>query len=163
MRFPGTISVPAAVFEATLEAAARSFRLHGFCHVVLLGDHGGYRASLDRVAAKLNREPGAPGCRVHALPEYYRASSADYDQWLAGRGYTKAEIGTHAGLADTSLALAVDPALVRPGALAAAGSGGGNGVAGNPARATAELGRPGLDHIVDITAAAVRAATQTHP
>ena len=161
MRWPGTITVPPAVFEGLLEAAAKSFRQHGLCHVVLLGDHGGYRASLDRVATKLNRETRG-ACKVHALPEYYRASSTDFDQALTARGYSKAEIGTHAGLADTSLALAVDPALVRPAALAQAGRGG-DGVAGNPARATAELGRSGLDHIVDITTAAVRAATLTKP
>src|SRR5690349_11624133 len=30
MRFPGTISIPESAFEATLEAAARSFRRAGF-------------------------------------------------------------------------------------------------------------------------------------
>ena len=51
MRFPGTISVPDAAFEATLEYAARSFRRHGFRDIVLIGDHGGYQKSLERVAA----------------------------------------------------------------------------------------------------------------
>ncbi len=58
MRYSGTVSVPTAAFEAVLEGAARSFRQHGFRHVVLLGDHGGYQASLQRVADKLNREWG---------------------------------------------------------------------------------------------------------
>ena len=40
MRFPGTITVPDAVFEKLIESAARSFRLHGFRDIVLLGDHG---------------------------------------------------------------------------------------------------------------------------
>ena len=44
MRFPGTISVPEAAFEAILESAARSFKLHGFKDIVFLGDHGGYQA-----------------------------------------------------------------------------------------------------------------------
>ena len=56
MRWAGTISIPEAAFEAMLEGAARSFRQHGFRDVVLLGDHGGYQASLQRVAAKMNRE-----------------------------------------------------------------------------------------------------------
>jgi creatinine amidohydrolase/Fe(II)-dependent formamide hydrolase-like protein len=165
MRWPGTISVPAPVFEATLEAAARSFRQHGFCHVVLLGDHGGYRASLDRVAARLNREKGPPaGCRVHALPEYYRAASADFAQALKVQGHAAAEIGTHAGLADTALMLALDPAFVRSDKLAPKVRGAGSdGVAGDPTRATAELGRPGVEHIVEISVAAIRAATHTAP
>ena len=46
MRFPGTITVPEAAFEQVIESAARSFRLHGFRDIVLLGDHGGYQKSL---------------------------------------------------------------------------------------------------------------------
>jgi len=169
MRWPGTITLPAPVFEATLEAAARSFRKAGFCHVVLLGDHGGYRASLDRVAATLNRA-WAPRsqCRVHALPEYYRAAQTGFAELLKARGFAAAEIGSHAGLADTALALAVDPALVRLGAPApsprdAAGGGAGDGVAGDPRRATVELGRLGLDHIVAASVAAIRARTRVAP
>ena len=165
MRWPGTISIPAPVFEETLQAAVRSFRQHGLCHVVLLGDHGDYRASLNKVAAALNRAPGP--CRVHALPEYYRAASADYPRALAAKGFSAAEIGTHAGLADTSLTLAVDAALVRqellsaPAGAAVGGSSGvGSGVAGDPRRATAELGRAGLDHIVEASVAAIHAATR---
>ncbi len=51
--------------------------------------------------------------RVHAVDEYYRAAAIDYPQALKRRGFGDDEIGTHAGLADTSLALAVDPGLVR--------------------------------------------------
>lgn len=161
MKWPGTISIPAPVFEATLDAAVRSLRRHGLCHVVLLGDHGGYRASLDRVAARLNREPAGPAaCKVHPLPEYYRAASADYAHWLAARGYGAAEIGSHAGLADTALALAVDPALVRTGALAAAGR---DGATGDPRRASVDLGRPGLQHVVEVSLAAIAAATRPKP
>jgi creatinine amidohydrolase/Fe(II)-dependent formamide hydrolase-like protein len=159
MRWPGTISIPAPAFEATLEAAARSLRRHGFCQVVFLGDHGGYRASLERVAARLNRGPGAPDCRAHALPEYYRAAQEDFARALQAQGHAAAEIGTHAGLADTALALAVDPDLVRLQAMAARNrTAGVDGVAGDPSRATAELGRPGVEHIVDVTVAAIRQA-----
>jgi creatinine amidohydrolase/Fe(II)-dependent formamide hydrolase-like protein len=51
MRYPGTISIPESAFESLLEHAARSFRQHGLRDVVLLGDHGGYQKSLERVAA----------------------------------------------------------------------------------------------------------------
>src|SRR6478752_5276252 len=44
MRFPGTITVPEAAFEKVLESAARSFKAHGFRHIVLLGDHGSTQA-----------------------------------------------------------------------------------------------------------------------
>jgi hypothetical protein len=49
---------------------------------------------------------------VLALSEFYRAAQSDYAVMLRPRA-SRHEIGLHAGLADTSLALAVDPALVR--------------------------------------------------
>lgn len=159
MRWAGTLSVPAPVFEAVIEATVHSLRQAGLCHVFLLGDHGGYRDSLDRVAARLNREKAAPaGCAVHPLPEYYRAASGDFARMLEASGHTKAEIGSHAGLADTSLMLALDPKLVRSGAMAAAPRDG-DGVGGDPRRASAELGRVGVEHIIEASVAAIRLAT----
>lgn len=165
MRFAGTLSIDAATFEALLEATARSLRRHGFREVVLLGDHGGYQSSLVKVATKLNRawanDPAASRCRVHALTDYYQASGAGHAQLLAARGFGAAEIGTHAGLADTSLALAIDPSLVRMDQLQrAAKSGEREGVWGDPRRATAELGQLGVDRIVAASVAAIRERLQ---
>ncbi len=159
MRWPGTLSIPDAAFEALLQGTARSLRSHGFCHVVLLGDHGGYRQSLDRVAATINREWAASPCRVHALPEYYRAASAEHAQALKARGFAAEEIGTHAGLADTSLMLAIDSSLVRSEALSNKLKD--SGVSGDASRASAELGQLGVDLIVKNSVAAIRAATKT--
>jgi creatinine amidohydrolase/Fe(II)-dependent formamide hydrolase-like protein len=166
MRFSGTISIPEAAFEATLEGAARSLRQHGLREVVFLGDHGGYRASIERVAAKLDREwaRAKPAARALALPEYYRAADADFVHALKARGFSSEEIGSHAGLADTALTLALDPTLVRMDVAAARARGPqGDGVAGDPRRATAELGRAGVDHIVDASVAAIRARTKKSP
>jgi len=154
MRHAGTLSVPAAAFESVLEGAARSLRHHGFRHVVLIGDHGGYQANLTRVAAKLNRAWGSANGLI-ALEEYYRAAQA-FDATLAARGYTQQEIGRHAGLADTSLAWAIDASLVRPQALQPV-----PGVDGDARRASAELGRSGVEHIVSASVAAIRARTGT--
>jgi creatinine amidohydrolase/Fe(II)-dependent formamide hydrolase-like protein len=103
MRFAGTISIPEAAFETTLEAAARSFRRAGFRDIVLIGDHGGYQKSLARVAAKLDREWASSPVRVHAVEEYYRAADRGFAELLKKRGLSDAEIGEHAGAADTSL------------------------------------------------------------
>lgn len=159
MRFPGTISIPEAAFEAVLEGAARSFCQHGMRDVFFLGDHGGYQKSEDKVAARLNRAaPG--GCRVHALREYYGATQTAYVADLKRRGYGDAEIGLHAGLADTALSLALDPADVRGAQLAAgAKAGPAGGVRGDPTRASAELGQLGVARVVDASVAAIRAAT----
>jgi creatinine amidohydrolase/Fe(II)-dependent formamide hydrolase-like protein len=150
MRYAGTLSVPMAAFESVLEGAARSLHRHGFAHVVLLGDHGGYQSSLHRVAARLNRAWGSASS-VIALREYYTAAQA-FDDTLAAHGYTPREIGRHAGLSDTALAWAVDASLVRPQALQAI-----DGVSGDPRRASAELGREGVEHIVAASVAAIRA------
>jgi creatinine amidohydrolase/Fe(II)-dependent formamide hydrolase-like protein len=162
MRFTGTISVPAAAFEALLEGTARSFCQHGIRDVFFLGDHGGYQASEEKVAARLARPgSGLANCRVHALSDYYQATQAGYIADLKARGHTDAEIGLHAGLADTALMLAVDPNLVRPNLLAAgAKAGPAGGVRGDPTRATAALGQLGVTRIVDASVAAIRAARQ---
>lgn len=158
MRFPGTLTVPAKTFESVLEYAARSLRSAGFTTIVLLGDHGGYQRNEQNVASRLTREwKGAT--RVVALVEYYNVTGTRYKQALVERGFSEREIGTHAGLADTSLALAVDPRLVRaqqltqPATLDAL-----HGVQGDPRRASAELGNLGVDAIVSESVAAIRRA-----
>jgi len=139
MKFPGTISIPEDAFEKTLEGAARSFRHHGFRDVVLLGDHGGYRASLQRVADRLNKEWAGSGVRVHALPEYYVELS-------------------HAGKEDTSLSLAMRKyALVRKGDITKAAKG--QGAASDPSGASAEIGIVMYQDVVKRSVEAIRKAT----
>lgn len=160
MRFAGTISIPEQTFESVLEASARSFCQHGLRDVFFLGDHGGYQKNEEKVAARLNRQRGfGPGCRAHALLDYYQATQSGYASELKRRGHGDAEIGVHAGLADTSLSLAVDPSLVRTELLAAgAKAGPAGGVRGDPTRATAELGRIGVERVLDASVTAIRAA-----
>ena len=165
MRFTGTISISESAFEAVLESTARSFKRHGFRDVVFLGDHGDYQKSLDRVATKLTRDwagrAGNAACRVHSLNDYYRASTDGQVQLLLARGFSMAEIGSHAGLADTSLTLAIDSTLVRQDQLArAAQAGRREGVIGDPRRASAALGQPGVDRIVEAAVAAIRERTR---
>ena len=154
MRYPGTITVPEEAFQKVLEFAARSFKLHGFRNIVLLGDHGSTQAGQKAVAARLNREWVATGVRVHAIEEYYRAAESEVPRLLRARGYSDAELGRHAGLTDTALMLATDARMVRPDRLRPGREG--DGVDGDPTRATAELGRPGVELIVSRTVDAVR-------
>src|SRR6266436_1510124 len=160
MRFPGTITVPEEAFEKILEYAARSFKAAGFRDIVFLGDHGSYQRVEKAVADRLDKEWAAKPVRVHAIEEYYRVSEAEFGRLLKSKGYREEEVGTHAGLADTSLTLAVDPSLVRtdrlqPGAKFESG----DGVSGDPRRSSAELGQLGVDLIVTRTADAIRRAT----
>ena len=160
MRFPGTISISAADFEAVLESAGRSLRLAGSRDIVFLGDHGGYQKNLQTAAARLNGEWKASGARAHAIVDYYATTQTSFVKALQERGYSDSEIGSHAGLADTSLALAVDPSLVRTERLhSGAKITAADGVHGDPVRASAELGKIGVDAIVARTVDAIRKAT----
>ena len=159
MRFAGTITTPEEAYEKVVESAARSFKAHGFRHVVLLGDHGSTQAGQKAVAARLNREWAATPVRVLAIEEYYRASEVEVAQLYRSRGYRDAELGRHAGLTDTALTLATAPALVRADRFRPATAG--DGVDGDPSRATAELGRAGADLIVTRTVDAIRKSIST--
>jgi creatinine amidohydrolase len=156
MRFPGTISVPDAAFETILEYAARSFKEHGFKDIVFLGDHGGYQANERNVANKLNREWASSNVRAHAVTQYYDAAQIDFVQILKSQGFTLSEIGTHAGLNDTSLMLALDPSLVREDRLSNSKFGSADGVYGEPSKASARLGLLGVDAIISQTVAAIK-------
>lgn len=161
MRFPGTITIPDDVFEKMLESAANSFAVHGFRNIVFLGDHGGYQNDLKQVVAHLNKTWSGTNARAFLPPEYYQTSSDGYAQILRQHGIRDDEIGTHAGLADTSLQLAVAPQMVRLSALQTAPKLGANdGVyGGDPHRSSAQLGELGVDAIVSRTVDAIRKDT----
>jgi len=164
MRFPGTITLPGPVFEQVIESAARSLRVHGFRDIVFLGDHGASQTEQTAAAARLNREWAATGARAHAVEAYYRAADVEFRQLLRARGFREDELGSHAGLADTSLTLAIDPRLVRMDRLRpGTGLRGGDGVDGDPSRASAELGRLGTELIVNRTVEAIRQAIAHRP
>jgi creatinine amidohydrolase len=156
MRYPGTISISEDAYEKILEGAARSFELHGFRDIVFLGDHGSDQSGEKIIADRLNREWASTPVRVHAVEEYYRAAEDDFAKLLIEKGYPPGEVGSHAGLADTSLMLALDPRLVRADRLGVRANA--DGIEGDPAHATADLGQLGVDLIVAKTAAAIRQA-----
>jgi creatinine amidohydrolase/Fe(II)-dependent formamide hydrolase-like protein len=157
LKFPGTITVPSAAFETTLEYAAKSFKLAGFRNIIFLGDHGGYQRDDEAVAQRLDREWAPTPVRAYALTEYYRASETEFGQVLKSKGYSEAEIGSHAGLLDTSLMMATDPALVRTDMLGETKPG--DGTHGDPRHASAALGQLGVDLVVARTVATIRTAT----
>ena len=168
MGFAGTISISDDALKAVLLGAARSFQKHGFTDVVLLGDSGNYQKLLGQVAEQFNRGSGktaarAFATRLHYLPDYYRATQTIYIDALRAKGLSPAEIGTHAGSADTSLLMAVDPALVKPERFAdAVRLGKSGGTAGDPRAATAANGQLGVDAVVKMTVEAVKKAVSSN-
>ena len=165
MKFPGTITVSDATFRALLDSAARSFKLHGFKTIVLIGDHGGYQADETKVADALNKEWKNSPVRVFADRNYYNVTQTGYIDKLLAAGARKSEIGTHAALADTSLMLAVDPSLVRQDRLTSPPPlGPADGVyGGDPAHSSAAFGQLGVELIVSTTVADIRAFVNGQP
>ena len=161
MRFPGTITVPDEVFKKTLESAANSFKVHGFQNIVFLGDHGGYLKDVQQVVAQLNKSWAGTHVRATMPEAYYSTSSDGYAQILRQHGIREDEIGTHAGLADTALLMAVAPQMVRQEAMRSGPKvGQADGVyGGDPHRATAALGQLGVDAIVFQTVLELKAST----
>ena len=159
MRYAGTISISEAAFKGLLDGAARSFAQHGFTDIVFIGDSGNYQGQLKAVAEALNRHWKSGPARAHFIAAYYDAAQQPFVKQLREHGLSNAQIGTHAGAADTSLMLAVDPSKVWPQKMLSPVSGaGGSGVNGDPGRASAELGRLGTELIVRDSVAAIRKA-----
>lgn len=157
MKFPGTITLPENVFMQVVEYAARSFRVHGFTDIVLIGDSGGNLNGLNEVARSLGEEWDGTDTRVHFIGEFTRGG--EFRNWLLSQGETAEQIGYHAGIMDTSVAMAVDPSLVRKERLAASNDFDATGVLGDPRRARAGYGEKGLAIQIDGAVARIRELT----
>ncbi len=159
MGFAGTVSISEETFRNVLLGAARSFQRHGFTDIVLLGDSGNYQKSLGAMAAQFNRESAKNKSRVHYISEYYRATQTTYVDALKAKGLSSAQIGTHAGSADTSLLMAIDTSLIRSERFAeAARDGWSTGTLGDPRVSSAANGQMGVDAIVRMSVIAIKAA-----
>jgi creatinine amidohydrolase/Fe(II)-dependent formamide hydrolase-like protein len=98
------------------------------------------------VATALDAEWKDAGTRVFALTDYYNQGRDDYRAWLMQEHkYDDQIVGSHAGISDTSQLLFVRPQAVRKDQIKPWGGPRDSGVSGDPARATAEIGRRGID------------------
>lgn len=157
MAYAGTIGLSPETYERVVEDVARSLRKAGFRDIFLIGDHGQSQAAQEAVAARLTEEWEGEGTRVHQIASYYDASPQD--ALLAARGIDSNAAGTHAGVADTSELMGITPEGVRPQVLQ-------NlpqpleetGATGNPALASAALGRELLALRINAAIAEIRAA-----
>lgn len=153
MHWPGTLSLPDDAFEQVLEHTARSLKTHGFKRILFIGDSGDSQAAQSRVGAKLTSEWAAAGIVVEHVGAYYEANGQMAA--LLKRGFTKDEIGRHAGLRDTSELLAVQPRGVRLHPLLPSREGH-PGYDGAPGLATAEIGQAMLELKIRAALAQIR-------
>ena len=87
---------------------------------------------------------------MFALTDYYNASRIYYRAWLqAAFGYDENTAGSHAGITDTSQMLFIRPAGVRRDQLKPWGGPKDSGVSGDPAKATADIGKMGVEFKVN--------------
>jgi creatinine amidohydrolase len=154
MRYPGAITLPNEHYMKLLEYAARSFKVNGFKDIVFIGDSGGNQDGMKQVAELLNKEWAGSGVRIHFVPEYY--SGTGFSEWLMTQGEKKEDIGSHAGITDTSQLLAVDPRHIRKDKLADRGGFEGSGVSGNPTKASVAYGKKGLELKIETTVKRVK-------
>lgn len=142
---PGAISLPSPAYDGVLDAIARSLKAHGATDILFIGDSGGNQNGMTAVATKLNEEWKGGSTRVYALTAYYNEGREHYRAWMdAAFGYGDDIIGSHAGISDTAQMLHVRPAGIRKSMLMAWGGPKDSGVSGDPMKATAEIGRMGI-------------------
>ena len=147
---PGGISLPSPAYDLLLDATARSLKAHGATDILFIGDSGGNQAGMTAVAAKLNEEWQGGTTKVYALTAYYEDGRVHYRAWMqAAFGYNDDLIGSHAGISDTAQMLHVNPAGVRKNMMMAWGGPKDSGVSGDPMKATAEIGRMGIEFKVN--------------
>ena len=147
---PGVISHPSPAYDQLLDAAARSLKAHGFREIIFIGDSGGNQGGMRAVAKVLNEEWKGQDVKVFALTDYYEQGRVDYREWmLKTYKYDDTIIGSHAGISDTSQLLHVMPSMVRKDQIMPWGGPRDSGVSGDPTKATAEIGRMGIDFKVN--------------
>ncbi len=154
---PGVISLPSPAYDMLLDAAARSLKAHGFTDIIFIGDSGGNQGGMRSVAEKLNAEWKDAGVKVFALTDYYEGGREHYRAWLeAAFSYDDTIVGSHAGISDTSQMLHVHPDGIRKDQLKPWGGPADSGVSGDPMKATADIGRMGIEFKVNAAIAQYR-------
>ncbi len=152
----GTITLPEDRFVELLVHAGESLRAGGFTTVILIGDSGGNQSGLKRAAELLNASWQGRGARALFIGDYYAKAAESIRTYLTGLGFTREEIGTHAGMVDTSELMYVHPSLVRRDRLAPGGGSPDSGVSGDPTKATPELGKALLTIKIDDALSQIR-------
>lgn len=158
MKFPGSISLTAATYEALLTDIALSLGQAGFTDIVLIGDSGGNQRGMANVAAALTAQWGDGDKRIHYVREFYDPG------WVETEQFTERELGvaesTHDGYHDdiwvTAMMMVTDPDQVRIAQRVDAGLASINGVSIVPVEEFVELGEQMVEFRAESTANEIR-------
>lgn len=137
MRYPGTLTVRDETFQMMLEDVGHSLHVHGFEHIIYIGDSGGNQDGMAAAAAALNERWGET--KAHHIAGYYDNAGV-----VARMNELGVEEGPSDGYHDTywltALQMTVDPSTVRYDERVAAGKATINGVSIAPMEETVALG-----------------------
>ena len=155
MRYPGTLTVRDETFQMMLEDVGHSLHVHGFEHIIYIGDSGGNQAGMAAAAAALNERWGET--KAHHIAGYYDNAGV-----VARMNELGVEEGPSDGYHDTywltSMQMTVDPSTVRYDERVAAGKATINGVSIAPKEETIALGEQLMQWRNNKTVELIRAA-----
>lgn len=117
MAFPGTISLEPATFEAVCRDYCTSLARHGFRRICFIPSHGGNFAPLAGMVGRLQEAAGA-AMQVVAFTDL-AAVIGLWTRVVEAESGLGARVGGHADIAESSVMLALHPALVHAEAAAA--------------------------------------------
>lgn len=144
-KWPGSVDLPPDLYVQVNEAVVASMVTNGFKNIVLMGDHGGGQAELEKLAPALDARYAPQGVHVYFCGSVYRKARDDFNAWLKQQGLP---VGTHASIPDTSeLMYLGGEAYVRRDRIVLGRPD--NGIAGDPRPSSAELGKRVFDMKVD--------------
>ena len=156
MRYPGSISLTAETFKALLTDIATSMKIHGFEHIILIGDSGGNQDGLIEVTDELSAKWAGGKTMIYYIPEYY--DFPGMRKWFETQGIHQVDEGIHDGYGVTSMMMTIDPNTVRMQQRLAKGLFSINGVDLSPKEKTIALGKKVIDWKAGITAQAIEKA-----
>ena len=157
MKYPGTIGVTEETYRRLLADLCASLRVHGFRHIILIGDHGPDQDGLEEVAADLTKKWAGGKTSVHYIPEYY--DDEVVGPWLEKQGLKQVDEGLHDDFIMEAQLMTVDPTAVRMQERIAAGKFRINGIDLAPPEKTIEWGRKIVSYRADLAVAAIKKAT----
>jgi len=157
MIYPGTISLSEATFQALLTDIATSLKVHGFEHIILIGDSGGNQTGMKTVAANLSSKWSGSKTTIHFIPEYYQ-----YPEMLkyaaATFGWKEVPEGHHDDPGISSIIMTVDPNAVRIKQRMAKNKASINGIALTPVDQAVARGKKLVEYRAQVTVDAIKKA-----